>query len=132
MKKNKINVSQLSTSDLVAALLQKERYERDSAFLILMKQRKLDFIHLSELYVQCLQDEENIGRINAIEGSTIIYQLLNKDTQKDKSVINRALHYYNRRTNLIPHFLDKEYAYTDADEEKQLSDFECRYGKDME
>lgn len=135
--KKKIESSTISSvksltepTELINALLNYDKSYLDIALFQLLVNKKIDFNHISNLYVKYLEENKEKAKCREIQSNVIIHQLLDKKLRKKDYVIKKGIYYYNNtpNNNLPRHINDKKYNYTEKDDNEQSNIFESLYG----
>ena len=93
----------------------------------LMFKNELDFIEIVNAYRMSLEYLANNASMQVKEANACITQFLLK--RNDPDTYKRAIHFFNNSdSGFKPHSFDKEYSYTEEDEEHWQKFFEEFYG----
>lgn len=118
----------MGTEELIEKLMEKPTLEIDRAILKFLKNHKLDYAHLSQLYVYSLEEEKHELQCEISEGKTISLLFLDKRKSID-NVEKRAIYYLNEKNSPFPaHIFDEQYNYTKEDEERLQNEYQTIYG----
>ena len=116
------------TDELIEQLMEKPTREIDMAILKFLKNHKIDYAHLSQLYAYSLEEEKHELQCEISEGKTISLLFLDKRKSID-DVEKRAIYYLNEKnTPFSVHIFDEQYGYTKQDEERLKNEYQERYG----
>jgi len=124
------DIKKIDTFALIDELSNRTKWELEFGLLTLLKNRKIDYKSISEMYVKALEEWNKDEKNKLIDAMECVLDQMIYHKQKDDSVIQRCLYLLNKSNSFQMEKLNKKYNYNE-EEGRKLSWYEKNKNREL-
>lgn len=104
-------------------------FDVNDLLLLLLKDKKIDFIELTKLYVSNLEYLKDYNKCNLIETASLLQLSLEGKPAFTDGLKHRACHMVRKHSNLNNDYLEEKFGYDNQKGEKEFNELYYPYKK---